>query len=89
MFDPKQVHPEDAALVDRWFAARKAWSKEMRVKYEKGDVLLDSPKLCEDAAIRAWSDPPYEGELPTWEAESWTEWAAVRDLVLRDSKLGR
>ena len=44
-------------LVDRWFAARKLWNKELRVKLQSGEPYLDSPAHCWDAAARAWPAP--------------------------------
>lgn len=80
---PKATDEERSpgGLIDRWFAARKPWNKELRAKLLCGEVHLDSPKLCEDAAERAWCEPHYEGPLPVWTADNWPAWAAIRDLV--------
>lgn len=74
-------------VVERWFAARKAWHRELRRKILEGAQNMDSPALCTRAAIR-WFDgyrdptdkrrkiPPFtkDGPLPTWPAKSWLLW---------------
>lgn len=80
---PKMEAPE---LIERWRAARKFWHKELRVKLAQGEAHLDSPRLCANAAERAWRSPRYEGDLPVWPAESWPAWAAVKDLVDPDPR---
>ncbi len=67
--------------IDQWYAARKAFYKELRTKVRMGEPHLDSKKLCENAAERAWRNPPYEGDLPVWPAVTWPAWAAIRDRV--------
>lgn len=44
-------------LIDHWFACRKLYNKESRAKLRAGELKLDSPELCEQAAERAWSGP--------------------------------
>lgn len=68
------------ALARRWLAARKAWHAELRLKMLRGEAQLDSPKLCENAARRAWGDAPRSPELPEWRAENWPAWRDVKDL---------
>lgn len=72
---------EPAELIDRWFAARKAWNKELRKKLACGEPHLDSVVLCEEAAERAWREERYRGDLPVWPADAWRAWVAVKDLV--------
>ncbi len=83
------VYPrgEPEELIERWFAARKAWNKELRVKLRNGEPHLDSPSLCEKAAERAWQTPRYDGTLPVWPAESWIAWRNVKDLVKPEPKV--
>lgn len=76
--------PED--LILRWFAARKAWHKELREKLKRSREHLDSPLLCAKAAIRYYQDPPYTGDLPTWNAEHWLEWRDLRDQVYHETE---
>ena len=73
--------------IERWFAARKAWNKELRVKLRDGERHLDSPKLCETAAERAWRKPRYEGPLPVWPATSWLEWNDIKSTVEPDPRV--
>lgn len=82
--------PEDRApngTIDRWYAARKRFSKEARTKILDNAPFLDSLKLLENAAERAWREPPYDGDLPVWPAESWPAWAAIRDAVQYDERV--
>ncbi len=72
-------HPEPE-LVEDWFAARKAWGKEMRAKLAEGKVHLDSDRLLKNAAERAWRGD-YEGDLPLWKADSWPRWRDIKDSV--------
>lgn len=72
---------EPPSLIEQWFAARKAWNKELRKKLLNGEPHLDSKKLCEDAAKRGWQVPRYQGDLPVWQPESWPTWAAIEDHV--------
>lgn len=71
--------PED--LIADWFARRKAFGRELRDKISEGREYLDSRKLCEDAAQRAFQKPPYEGDRPTWWASCWPAWRDIRDKV--------
>jgi hypothetical protein len=77
---------EPIPLIDDWFEKRKAFNKALRVRLQNAGPYMDSPSLCEDAAARAFQNPRYEGEFPTWPEETWPEWFAVRDLVLPVTK---
>lgn len=72
---------EPEALIYEWFDARKAWSRELRQKLESREEHLDSPLLCRNAAERAWSETPYEGDLPVWHAATWPAWRDIKDRV--------
>lgn len=72
---------EDDALIDAWFAARRAWHRELRVKVARGEPQLDSPKLARDAAQRHWGDRPRDKRLPTWHSDAWPAWRAIAPLV--------
>lgn len=72
---------EPEALIADWFARRKAFGRELREKISEAREYLDSRKLCEDAAERAFQKPPYEGEKPTWWASCWPMWRDIRDKV--------
>lgn len=71
----------DFALREAWFAARKAWCKEVREKIREDVSHLDSPFLLENAAKRACQNPPYKGPLPVWHSRTWAAWAEVKDLI--------
>jgi hypothetical protein len=76
----------ECLLIDEWYARRKPFNKEMRLKTMNGEPYLDSRKLCEEAAMRAYQDPPYRGELPVWPALTWPSWVAIRDRVSYDER---
>lgn len=71
---------ESEAIITRWFAARKAWNKELRNKLFTREEHLDSPLLCREAAIRAHTDTTVEG-LPNWHAQCWPLWEKLKDTV--------
>lgn len=77
---------EPVELIEAWYAARKPYHKELRVKLLRGEPHLDSPKLCANAAERAWRVPRYTGELPVWPADTWPAWVAIRDKVDPDPR---
>ncbi|KKW46588.1 MAG: hypothetical protein UY96_C0003G0091 [Parcubacteria group bacterium GW2011_GWB1_56_8] len=77
---------EPVEVIEEWFAKRKLWNKELRVKIMRGEPHLDSPALCENAAERAWRTPPYDGDLPKWFSETWRDWAKVKNTVQPDPR---
>jgi hypothetical protein len=79
-----KILPEGVARIDRWFAARKAWNKELRLKLLRAETYLDSPKNCADAAQRALDG--YQGELPVWESETWELWSQIKDTVYHEKE---
>jgi hypothetical protein len=81
-----QTRCKDCSHIDLWYAHRKAFAKELRLKLLLGEPNLDSRSLCEEAAIRFYQQPKYTGELPTWAALSWPEWAAIEDTVEYDER---
>lgn len=72
---------EPRALVLEWLRARKEWNSELRQQMLRGEVNLDSPKLCENAARRAWGDAPSDPSLPEWHADAWPRWRDIMDQV--------
>lgn len=66
-------------LARRWLAARKAWHSELRYKMLRGEAQLDSPKLCTDAARRAYGELPRSPNLPEWRAEHYLAWRDIKD----------
>lgn len=76
--------PED--LIDEWYKRRGAYHRELRPFLARRLPHLDSPLLCANAAIRAWQDVRYEGELPVWPSVCWPAWREIRDLVYHESE---
>jgi hypothetical protein len=76
---------ESEETIARWFTARKAWNRELRGKLQAREEHLDSPLLCREAAIRAWSGDDSSG-LPLWKAQTWPEWNKVKDTVKPKTK---
>jgi len=70
---------EPEPLIRRWYAARKAWHRELRQKLERPEEHLDSEKLCSNAAERHLDG--YTGPLPTWATATFRAWRDVRDEV--------
>jgi hypothetical protein len=64
-----------------WFAKRKAYKKEERQQTAKGEVYLDSPELCRQAAERYYQNPPYKGKLPVWQSVHWPAWRDIENTV--------
>jgi hypothetical protein len=73
---------ESVEQIERWFAARKAWNKEVRELLKTPSPHLDSPMLAENAAKRAADG--YTGPLPVWHSESYAEWIAVKNTVYHE-----
>lgn len=69
--------PED--LIKRWYAARKAWHRELRERLERPEEHLDSELLATNAAARHLDG--YVGPLPVWKSGTFKAWREVRDLV--------
>ncbi len=89
--------PERAA-VDAWFAARKAWGREMRERLKRPAPHMDSPHLLSRAAERAVSNYrcghtcrgercPLEAHLPTWETEFWVAWRDIKDTIRHETEV--
>jgi hypothetical protein len=70
---------EPEALIETWFAKRKAWHKEMRERLRFAGEHLDSPKLLENAAARYIAG--YRGPLPVWQSETYPAWCEVARQV--------
>lgn len=77
----------EGGLIDEWFKRRKAFNKELRAKTKNGEPHLDSRKLCEEAAKRAWQAERYTGPLPVWPAETWPAWAEIEDKVRYEKRV--
>jgi hypothetical protein len=75
---------EPEALILDWLQKRKEWNKELREKLKHRREHLDSPLLCQNAAIRYYNG--YKGDLPVWKAESWPAWLEIKDQVQPESE---
>jgi hypothetical protein len=75
---------EPAELIERWFAARKAWHKELREKLKLRQEHLDSPMLAANAAARFYEG--YEGPLPIWSAATWPAWNEIQAQVYHETE---
>jgi len=76
---------EDPDLIDRWFAARKAWHKEVREKLKTRAPHLDSPLLLAKAAARYHLGEPTD--LPVWASDTYLDWVEIRDQVYHESEV--
>jgi hypothetical protein len=76
-----RFHGEPVEDIEEWFAARRDWRRELRLKCLDKEPHLDSPKLCALAAMRGWREVPYEGDLPTWRAHTWPRWRRAKNLI--------
>jgi hypothetical protein len=66
-------------LVEEWYAARRAWNREVRDELRDRRPHLDSPELLKNAAERY--ERGYDGDLPSWCSETWARWRDVKDKV--------
>lgn len=82
VFPPINGVPQRNETIAEWYAARREYNSELRKKVMRGEPFLDSPKLCEYAARRAWGDLPKHSELPEWKCESWPAWRDIMDKVV-------
>lgn len=80
---------QDRGLIAAWYGARKEWNSELRRKCMGGEAQLDSAKLCENAARRAWRDDPPNATLPEWRAGSWPAWRDIKDRVVHETEAVR
>lgn len=83
---PRCEFPRDQPLVDEWREKRGNWFREVRQKLKHSDEHLDSPRLVQNAAERAWGDRPALRDLPVWKAKHWTAWRDIEKKVYYDQK---
>lgn len=72
---------EPHELIAEWYEARKLWFSELRATVLGGEVYLDSPKNCENAARRYHGDLPPDSTRPSWAAQNWPRWRDIMDKV--------
>ena len=80
-FDPINGVPQKRELIGEWYKARKDFFCELRSKLLPREQWLDSPNLCERAAMRAWGDLPEDPTRPSWRSEYWPRWRDIKDRV--------
>jgi hypothetical protein len=72
---------EPLELITEWFGRRQAWNRELRQRLQHPREHLDSPGLLLRAALRAYQEPAYEGELPVWRAKEFEPWHEIHRQV--------
>lgn len=77
----------ECCLIDDWYSVRTRINKELRSCLLRGEVHLDSRKLCEEAAERFWREPPYKGDLPKWDSEHWPTWRDIEKRVQYEERV--
>jgi hypothetical protein len=80
-FPPIKGVPQQEDTINEWYAARKLWNKEVRLKCIRGETHLDSPGGCETAAKRAWGEMDVDPRKPVWKSENWPRWRDIKDKV--------
>jgi hypothetical protein len=88
---------ESREVIDEWFTRRQSWNREVRNQVSRGQLHMDSPTLCEKAAMR-WFDggcpecnrspkEPHALECsvkeshPLWAPYSYEAWRRVEPTV--------
>ncbi|MEO9194312.1 MAG: DEAD/DEAH box helicase family protein [Polyangia bacterium] len=72
--------------VEAWFAARKAWGKEIREKLKDPRPHLDSPMLLANAAQRFHLGEAHADDRPTWASETWARWRDVKNTIRHETE---
>lgn len=80
-FDPINGVPQLEEDIDEWLDARKDFNRELRYKLSKRDEWLDSPHLCEQAAMRFHGDRPPRDDRPVWGSTTWPRWRDIKTKV--------
>lgn len=95
IFPPIDGVAQKVEDIDEWFAARKSWRKQLRQRLREREAHLDSPELCENAAIRAWQpgiemredDVQWRKDgLPLWRAPTYPRWRKIKDKVRHETE---
>lgn len=81
-FPPINGVLQERKTIEEWYKARKLWNSELRDMLLRGEEFLDTPKLCENAARRAYGEMPKDPKRPTWKADAWPRWREVMDKVV-------
>jgi hypothetical protein len=78
----KRIFPrnEPLDLREEWFEKRTEWNSAVRSQLKDREPFMDSPALCQQAAMRAWGDIPRDGG-PEWRHPAWPAWRDIADQV--------
>jgi hypothetical protein len=82
-------HGEPPELIDEWFERRKEWCRELRDVLKLNREHMDSPLLCENAAIRhqrKGRGETIDPTLPSWPSVTYPGWAEIRDRVYHETR---
>lgn len=80
---------EPVHLIQEWLLIRAAWNKAVRAKLMQRTEHLDSPNLCQLAAMRAYGDLPAVPGKPEWRCPIWPEWRDIKDKVKPETEAVR
>ncbi len=80
---------EPVDLVMAWLQARKDWNRSVRYQLFSRMEHMDSPQLCQFAAMRGWGDLPTRKERPSWKPLSWPTWRDIKDQVKPETEAVR
>ena len=94
---------EPETLILEWFSKRQAWNRELREKLKSAQPHIDSPKLCENAAVRyyrggcdgcertagKYHEPGCRvmEQHPVWASQCWRPWAEIADKVYHETEV--
>lgn len=75
-------------LIEKWFARRQEWNRELRDKLKRRVEGLDSPGLLRNAAERFYKvGRAAESEGPKWRSETFEAWAEIENQVQPESRV--
>lgn len=72
---------EPVELIQKWLLIRALWNKSVRRELMMRREHMDSPNLCQLAAMRAHGDLPRVKDKPEWPCEFWPAWRDIKDQV--------
>lgn len=80
---------EPVHVILDWLEKRKEWNKAVRSRLFSQVEHMDSPYLCQLAAMRAAGDLPERKDRPSWKTPYWPPWRDVKDLVKPETEAVR
>lgn len=81
-FPPIKGVLQKRETIEEWYKARKLWNSELRDMLMRGEEFLDTPKLCENAARRAYGEMERDPRRPVWKSDAWPRWRDIMDKVV-------